>query len=170
LDIGTGTGHVLRTLAPRIGYGLGIDLSFDMLAVARANLEAAKVANCQVRHGDMYQLPVPDGAFACAVLHQVLHFAETPAAVIHEATRTLEPGGRLLVVDLAPHADETLRQEFRHRRLGFADAEMQGWFEHAGLETAAVHHLPGKVAATVIWEARRPGVAVHSRLQGNAVA
>lgn len=170
LDIGTGTGHVLRTLAPRIGYGLGIDLSFDMLAVARANLEAAGVGNCQVRHGDMYQLPVADGAFACAVLHQVLHFAETPAAAIREATRTLAPGGRLLVVDLAPHEDETLRQEFRHRRLGFADAEMQGWFEHAGLETGAVHQLPGKVAATVIWEARRPGVAVQSRLQGSAVA
>ena len=170
LDIGTGTAHVLRTLAPHVGYGLGIDLSFDMLAVARANLEAAGVANCQVRHGDMYQLPVADGAFSCAVLHQVLHFAETPAAAIGEATRALAPGGRLLVVDLAPHEDETLRQEFRHRRLGFADAEMRGWFEHAGLETGAVHHLPGKVAATVIWEARRPGVAVHSRLQGSAVA
>ncbi len=170
LDIGTGTGHVLRTLAPRIGYGLGIDLSFDMLAVARANLEAAGVANCQVRHGDMYQLPVADGAFATAVLHQVLHFAEVPAAAIREASRALAPGGRLFVVDLAPHEDETLRQEFRHRRLGFADAEMQGWFEYAGLETGVVHRLPGKVAATVIWEARRPGVAVHSRLQGSAVA
>ena len=170
LDIGTGTGHVLRTLAPRIGYGLGIDLSFDMLAVARANLEAAQVVNCQVRHGDMYQLPVADGAFDCAVLHQVLHFAETPAAAVREAARALTPGSRLLVVDLAPHEDETLRLEFRHRRLGFADAEMQGWFEHAGLETGAVHHLPGKVAATVVWEARRPGVAVHSRLQGSAVA
>jgi ubiquinone/menaquinone biosynthesis C-methylase UbiE len=170
LDIGTGTAHVLRTLAPRIGYGLGIDLSFDMLAVARANLEAAGVVNCQVRHGDMYQLPVADGTFACAVLHQVLHFAEVPAAAIGEATRTLAPGGRLFVVDLAPHDDETLRQEFRHRRLGFADAEIQGWFEHAGLENGAVHHLPGKVAATVIWEARRPGAAVQSRLQGSAVA
>jgi ArsR family transcriptional regulator len=170
LDIGTGTAHVLRTLAPRIGYGLGIDLSFDMLSVARANLEAAAVANCQVRHGDMYQLPVPDGGFACAVLHQVLHFAELPAAAIREAARALAPGGRLLVVDLAPHQEETLRQEFRHRRLGFADTEIQGWFEQAGLEAGAVHHLAGKVAATVIWEARRPGVAVQSRLQGSAVA
>ncbi len=161
---------MLRTLAPHVGYGLGIDLSFDMLAVARANLEAAGVVNCQVRHGDMYQLPVADGTFACAVLHQVLHFAETPAAAIREASRALAPGGRLLVVDLAPHEDETLRQEFRHRRLGFADAEMQGWFEHAGLETGEVHRLPGKVAATVIWEARRPGVAVQPHLLGSAVA
>ena len=75
LDIGTGTGHVLRTLAPRIGYGLGIDLSFDMLAVARANLESAAVKNCQVRHGDMYQLPVADGAFACEVQHLMQHRA-----------------------------------------------------------------------------------------------
>jgi len=170
LDIGTGTGHVIRTLAHRIGFGLGIDLSLDMLAVARANLEAAGVTNAQVRHGDMYQLPAADGAFDCAVLHQVLHFAELPAAAIAEAARVVAPGGRLFVVDLAPHDDETLRTEFRHRRLGFADAEIQSWFEHAGLEAGAIHRLPGKVAATVIWEARRPGVAVQPHLLRSAVA
>ena len=60
LDVGTGTGRILQVLAPHIGSGLGIDLSHDMLAVARANLDRRLARNCQVRHGDMYQLPVQD--------------------------------------------------------------------------------------------------------------
>ena len=61
LDIGTGTGRVLQLFAPRIGFGLGIDLSREMLSVARANLDRTSLRNCQVRHGDMYHLPLPDG-------------------------------------------------------------------------------------------------------------
>lgn len=156
IDIGTGTGHVLRALASRIGTGLGIDLSFDMLHVARANLEAAGVTNCQVRHGDMYQLPVEDGQFDCAVLHQVLHFAEEPAEVIREAARIVGPGGRLVVVDLAAHQVEALRRDFAHRRLGFTDAELEQWFRRAGLEPGGVTRLPGPVTATMIWSAERP--------------
>ena len=55
-----GTGRILQVLAGQIGFGLGIDLSHDMLAVARANLDQREARNCQVRHGDMYQLPLPD--------------------------------------------------------------------------------------------------------------
>ncbi|MFW5833137.1 MAG: ArsR/SmtB family transcription factor [Pseudomonadota bacterium] len=154
VDIGTGTGHILRVLAPAIEFGLGIDLSLDMLAVARANLDAAGVANCQLRHGDMYQLPVADRAFDCAVLHQVLHFATEPEAVIREAARVVAPGGRLLVVDLERHDVERLRQDFAHRRLGFTDEEIGGWMRDAGLDLSTVRRLAGKVATIVVWQAR----------------
>ena len=85
LDIGTGTGRILQVLAGQIGFGLGVDLSHDMLAVARANLDQREARNCQVRHGDMYQLPLPDASFAAATLHQVLHFADDPFAALAEA-------------------------------------------------------------------------------------
>jgi ubiquinone/menaquinone biosynthesis C-methylase UbiE len=156
LDIGTGTGRILQVLAGQIGFGLGIDLSRDMLAVARANLDRREARNCQVRHGDMYQLPLPDGSFAAATLHQVLHFADDPFAALAEASRVLAPGGRLVVVDLAAHAVERLRERNGHRRLGFGDGEIARWFGELGLSQDAPRRLPGAELTVVIWSGRRP--------------
>jgi ArsR family transcriptional regulator len=132
-----------------------------MLAVARANLDRRLARNCQVRQGDMYQLPVQDGAFAAVTLHQVLHFADDPLAVLAEARRVLKPGGRLVVVDLAHHEQERLRTEKRHRRLGFGDDEMAAWFGELGLVMAPPARLDGRDIAIVLWSARHqsaPGV------------
>ena len=156
LDIGTGTGRILQLLAGQVGFGLGIDLSHDMLAVARANLDRREARNCQVRLGDMYQLPLPDGSFAAATLHQVLHFADDPFAALAEATRVLAPGGRLVVVDLAHHGVERLRDESGHRRLGFGDEEIGRWFKELGLTPGEQRRLAGPELTVVIWTARRP--------------
>ena len=157
LDIGTGTGRILQLLAPRIGFGLGLDLSREMLAVARANLDRAAHRNCQVRQGDMYHLSLPDGSFDAATLHNVLHFADDPGAALAEAARVLGPGGRLVVVDFAPHGLEFLRREHEHRRLGFADTEMRKWFGAAGLGFDAPVRLAGDPLTVVIWSGRRIG-------------
>lgn len=155
LDIGTGTGRILQLLAGQVGFGLGIDLSHDMLAVARANLDRREARNCQVRHGDMYQLPLPDGSFAAVTLHQVLHFADDPFAALAEAARVLAPGGRLVVVDLAHHEVERLRAESGHRRLGFSDEEIGRWFAELGLVPGRQRRLQGPELTVVIWSARR---------------
>jgi ubiquinone/menaquinone biosynthesis C-methylase UbiE len=157
LDIGTGTGRVLQLFAPRIGFGLGIDLSREMLAVARANLDRTSLRNCQVRQGDMYHLPLPDGSFDAATLHNVLRFADDPAAALAEAARVLRPGGRLAVVDFAPHKLEFLRDQHAHRRLGFADGEIKEWFAAAGLAFEPPIRLEGDPLTVVIWPARRIG-------------
>ena len=141
LDLGTGTGRILQVFAPRIKRGLGIDSSREMLAVARANLEAPNLRHCQVRHGDIYNLPVPDASCDAVTIHHVLHFLDNPGAAVTEAARTLKPGGRLLIVDFARHQLEFLRTEFAHRRLGFADDEVMGWCRAAGLVDANVRHL-----------------------------
>jgi ubiquinone/menaquinone biosynthesis C-methylase UbiE/DNA-binding transcriptional ArsR family regulator len=159
LDIGTGTGRVLQLLAPRIGFGLGVDLSREMLAVARANLDRTSLRNCQVRQGDMYHLPLPDGSFDAATLHNVLRFADDPGAALAEAARVLRPGGRLVVVDFAPHSLEFLREQHAHRRLGFADAQMRDWFAAAGLAFEPPRRLAGDPLTVVIWPARRIGTA-----------
>lgn len=170
LDIGTGTGHVLRTVADLIDVGIGVDLSRDMLAVARVNLQDAGVTNCQVRHGDMYRLPVPENSCDCVVLHQVLHFAVDPRAALDEAARTLRSNGRLIVIDLAPHDVEQMRTDYAHRRLGFDTAEMEGWLSEAGLNLVPAVTLPGRVTATILWQGKKPEPHVLTSSPRSAVA
>jgi ArsR family transcriptional regulator len=137
LDAGTGTGRMLELLAPYIKRGVGVDSSPDMLAIARDRLERAHIHHCQVRLGDVYRLPFAGHDFDAVLFHQVLHYLEDPQSAIAEAARELKPGGRILIADFAPHDLEFLRSELQHRRLGFADREVQGWFQTAGLKALA---------------------------------
>ena len=155
LDIGTGTGRILRLLGPHVGSAVGIDRSREMLAVARANLEHAGLHNCVVRHGDLYQLPWADGSFDAATLHMVLHFIEDPARAIAEAARVLRRHGRLVIVDFAPHDLDELRRDHAHRRLGFAVEEVDQWCRDAGLEPARNVDLPGARLTVTLWSAVR---------------
>jgi ubiquinone/menaquinone biosynthesis C-methylase UbiE len=159
LDIGTGTGRILEIVGSRVEHALGIDQSREMLAVARVNLERAGLENGSVRLGDMYRLALPDASFDAIVIHQVLHYADRPAAAIAEAARVLRPNGVLVVVDFAPHALEFLRDDHAHRRLGFADGEVTEWYNAAGLEPAPPLRLPGDPLTVVVWTARRPAAA-----------
>lgn len=156
LDVGTGTGRILELFSHKIDRGVGIDLSRDMLAVARAKLEADDYRHCHVRHGDMYRLDVAESSYDAVVIHQVLHYADRPAAVIAEAARVLRPEGVLLVVDFAPHALDTLRSDHAHHWLGISEGEMAAWFDEAGLTAEKVQRLPGDPLTVVIWKAVRP--------------
>lgn len=155
LDIGTGTARVLDLLAPYIEQGVGLDSSHAMLAVARVNLEQAGHDHCQVRHGDMYALPFPNHSFDLICFHMVLHYADHPEAALAEASRVLRPGGRLVAVDFAPHDLDYLRTEHAHRRLGFADSEVRGWFAGAGLDMVESVRLPGDPLTVRLWAGRR---------------
>jgi len=138
LDAGTGTGRMLELLAPHISRGIGVDTSPEMLAIARDQLARVGAHHCQVRLADIHRLPFPTArreiGFDVALFHQVLHYLDDPQAAIAEVVRVLRPDGRLLIADFAPHALEFLRDELAHRRLGFADREVEGWFAAAGLE------------------------------------
>ena len=161
LDLGTGTGRMLELFGSDIERGLGLDLSLDMLALARAHLDRAGLRHCSVRHGDIYDLAVPRDTFDVVIIHQVLHFLDDSARAIREAARVLRPGGRLLVVDFAPHDLEFLREEHTHRRLGFAVETVTQWLEAAGLDVLRQQTLPpgpeGKIAVS-LWLARDPRI------------
>jgi ubiquinone/menaquinone biosynthesis C-methylase UbiE len=134
LDLGTGTGRLLEILSPLYRRGVGIDMSREMLAIARANLDKAGVQNAQVRQGDIYAPPVERDAFDLVTIHQVLHYLDDPSAAIREAARMLRPSGRLIVVDFAQHGLEFLREAHAHVRLGFTDRQIGDWFAEAGLD------------------------------------
>jgi len=162
LDLGTGTGRMLQVLGPDVGEAIGLDNSHEMLAVARANLKRWGLENCQLRQADILALPLAYGSFDAIVVHQVLHFMDRPWIALAEAQRLLAPGGRLLIVDLAPHDVEELREKHAHRRLGFAEEEVREWLADQGLTCETIRHLtgpggPGALSVT-IWVARRAGL------------
>ena len=174
LDLGTGTGRMLELFGPEIERGLGLDLSLDMLLLARDRLERAGLKNCSVRQGDLYDLPLGNDTFDVIILHQVLHFLDDGGRAIREAARVLRPGGRLLVVDFAPHEQEFLREQFAHRRLGFTPETVTQWIVQSGLEPVMHKSLKpepgseGKIAVS-LWLAR-DGRALMASPQRREVA
>lgn len=172
VDLGTGTGRMLSLMAPRCDRATGIDMSTEMLRVARSNLDRADLAHCRLRRGDLTDLRLPAGSADVAIAHHVLHFLDDPATAIAEAARILRPGGRLLIVDLAPHTLEALRAEQQHRRLGFGADEVRDWCLAAGFSEVTVEHLRREPLDTdehltiTLWLATRASDALsHHRLE-----
>jgi ArsR family transcriptional regulator len=150
LDLGTGTGRLLELFAP--------------LYARAAHLDRAGIGHAQVRLGDIYNLPFPRNAFDVVTIHQVLHYLDDPERALAEAARVLRPGGRLLVIDFAPHPLEFLRERHAHRRLGFTHDAVRQWLEGASLDLDKVTDLPGegggdKLTVT-LWLARDRRIAV----------
>jgi ubiquinone/menaquinone biosynthesis C-methylase UbiE len=156
IDIGTGTGRMLELFAGGAKGALGIDRSPEMLRLARVKLAEAGLASAELRQGDMYSLPLPSGAADTVIIHQVLHFAQQPAAAVSEAARLLSPGGRLLIIDFAAHEREELRTRDAHARLGFSEDAVIGWMAAAGLEARVIEHLEGGELTVTLWEGEQP--------------
>lgn len=160
IDIGTGTGRMIELFANRADHALGVDRSPEMLRLARAKLAEAGLT-AELRQGDMYALPLPSGEADTVILHQVLHYAQSPAVAVAEAARQLAPGGRLLIADFAAHGREELRSRDAHARLGFADDAVLGWLEAAGLEGRVVEHLEGGELTVTIWLGVQPETRIR---------
>jgi len=164
VDLGAGTGRMLTLLGGRARSSAGLDLSRQMLNIARGNVAAAGLGGCELRHGDICDTRLADGAADLVVVHQVLHYRGERAAAVAEAARLVAPGGRLIIVDFAPHSLEFLRAEHRHRRLGFFDDEMERWLAGSDLGDVTVTALPPPSSGGLtvkVWRANR--AASHVR-------
>lgn len=157
IDIGTGTGRMIELFGPQAERALGIDRSSEMLRLARVKLGERGLDHAELRQADLYALPMADEGADLAIIHHVLHFAQQPGAAIAEAARVLEHGGRLLIVDFAPHEREELRTRDNHARLGFSDEQILGWFENSGLAPVRVETLGGSELTVKLWLARKAG-------------
>ncbi|WP_084395801.1 ArsR/SmtB family transcription factor [Henriciella aquimarina] len=161
VDFGTGTGRMLALLGARAQESEGLDLSHQMLTLARSNLAEAGLTHSRVRQGDVTATPFPSSSADIVIVHQVLHYLEEPERVLSEASRVLMPGGQLIVVDFAQHDHEFMREEFGHHRLGIRNDNMRNWAEHAGLvlEEPLRFDPPKDLEAGIavlIWSGRKP--------------
>jgi ubiquinone/menaquinone biosynthesis C-methylase UbiE/DNA-binding transcriptional ArsR family regulator len=158
VDLGSGTGRMLTLLGPQAEHALGLDQSQQMLNIARNHVSEAGLKQCELRHGDIFGTGLPSESADVVVVHQVLHYLSDPAAAVRESARIVREGGRLVIVDFAPHKLEFLREQHQHRRLGFAEAEMARWLGEGGLSGVQLNDLPAarKDGLTVrIWTAER---------------
>lgn len=165
VDLGSGTGRMLCLLGPQADQALGLDLSQQMLNIARRNVGEAGLTNVELRHGDIFDTRLPEGCADLVVVHQVLHYLGDPAAAVKEAARIVSPEGKLIIVDFAPHKHEFLREQHQHRRLGFSDEEMARWLGEAELPAVQLQALPPTRAdglTVKIWAAQRAPAALRS--------
>lgn len=170
LDLGTGTGRILRLFEGHYRRAVGIDASRDMLSVARSNLDRAGLRHASVRHGDIFNLPMERESFDLVTIHQVLHYLQSPDEAIAQAARMLRPGGRLAIVDFAPHDLDYLREEHAHVRLGFSHQMIAEALKACDLEIEEIVDLQPEDGAhkkltVTIWLARDPRMLVADERQ-----
>jgi SAM-dependent methyltransferase len=174
LDLGTGTGRLLQLFEGTYRQATGVDASREMLAVARANLERSGITKATIRLGDIFNLPLDGGQYDLVSIHQVLHYLENPDLAIDEAARMLRPGGRLVIVDFAPHGLDVLRGEHHHARLGFSHAQMASWLDKAGLEVVETVDLrpqgDHEALTVTLWLARDRRLEIAGALAAPASA
>ena len=165
LDIGTGTGRMGELFGPSARSIIALDKSPEMLRLARAKLleseavtGSALVQKTELKQGDFNQLPVESCAVDSVILHQVLHYAQHPEAVLVEVSRVLKSNGFVLIADFAAHDREDLRTEHAHARLGFSDDSMKRWLIASKLELVQTRTLDGGELTVKIWVARKPAI------------
>jgi DNA-binding transcriptional ArsR family regulator len=169
IDAGVGAGRLIEVFADRVRRAEGFDTSRQMLAVARAALDGLPESKAAVRYGDIYDPPLAGASADLVTIHHVLHFLADPRRAIKEAARLLAPGGRLVIVDFAPHTLEFLREQHAHRRLGFSDGDIAAWCADAGVPAIETTTLaPPKLAqggagaqqlTVKIWAGDKAGLA-----------
>jgi ubiquinone/menaquinone biosynthesis C-methylase UbiE len=143
LEVGVGTGGLLAELAARAPRVIGVDHAPAMLEEARRRLAADSISGVELRLGEMTHLPLPDESVRCAVLNMVLHHAADPQEVLAEICRVLEPGGVLVMADLARHERETAREQLADQWLGFEEEELTAWLAVAGFANVKVERIDG---------------------------
>lgn len=147
LDVGTGSGHVLKLLGNRAERAVGVDISSDALRLARTNVHSAGLSHCELQRGDMYDLPFAAPAFDTAIADRVIGQAERPVAALAEIARTIRADARLIVVE---DFDRLV-----HGERGNPIATLQAWFAQAGLKCERIHPVDTEHGLMVVAVARR---------------
>ena len=136
-DLGAGDGTFALLLAQRAERVIAVDSSERMLDVGREQSARHGIDNVEFRLGDMEEPPIEDAAVDLVFFSQSLHHALHPGRAVHEASRILRPGGRVVILDLAKHRFEEARELYADERLGFSEAELGALLEEAGFRNVS---------------------------------
>jgi SAM-dependent methyltransferase len=136
LDLGSGAGADVLISARRVGLtgkAIGLDMTDEMLALARANAAEAGVANVEFVKGYMEDIPLADGSVDVVISNCVINLSADKRKVLAEAARVLRPGGRFAVSDVIadPGMDEATRSDMQQWTGCIAGALTRDEFEVA---------------------------------------
>jgi arsenite methyltransferase len=170
LDLGSGAGADVLISAGRVGpagRAIGLDMTDEMLALARANAAAGGVENVEFIKGHIEQIPLPDASVDVVISNCVINLSSDKPAVLREAARVLRPGGRFAVSDVIadPDMDEATRADMAQWTGCIAGAlteqEFRSALAAAGLIDVQIRptHRVHQHAASAIVRARKPAAA-----------
>lgn len=162
LDLGSGGGIDVLLSAKRVGsdgYAYGLDMTDEMLELARQNAAAAGATNVEFMKGTIEAVPLPDAAVDVVISNCVVNLAADKSAVFAEVARVLRPGGRIGITDIV--AEDHLSEAQRHERGSYVGciagalsmAEFKAGLEEAGLvdvEVRPTHAVADEMHSAII--------------------
>ncbi len=168
LDLGSGAGADVFISARRVGpsgKAIGLDMTDEMLELARANAVSSGVTNVEFLKGYVEDIPLPDGSVDVVISNCVINLAADKRKVLAEAARVLRPGGRFAVSDVIadPDMDAATRADmaaFTGCIAGaLTDEQFRAALAAAGLtdiEIRETHRVHGQASSAIV-RARKPG-------------
>ncbi|MYD60175.1 MAG: methyltransferase domain-containing protein [Gemmatimonadetes bacterium] len=130
-DIGAGTGFISEGLRQKGLQVIAVDQSEAILKEMKRKF--SDIETIDYRVGQAQNLPIPDATVDYAFANMYLHHVEFPSGAIAEMVRILKPSGKLVITDLDEHEFNFLREEHHDRWMGFKRADIEKWFQSAGL-------------------------------------
>jgi ubiquinone/menaquinone biosynthesis C-methylase UbiE len=162
LDLGSGGGIDVLLSARRVGRtgkAYGLDMTDEMLALARHNQAEANVENVEFLKGEIESVPLPDDSIDVIISNCVINLSGDKPAVFREAARVLRPGGRLAVSDIVadPDMDDATRRDMQQWTGCIAGALTREEFERellaAGfrdVEVQETHRVHEQAASAIV--------------------
>ena len=162
LDLGSGGGIDVLLSARRVGptgKAYGLDMTDEMLELARANQREAGVENVEFVKGTIEEIPLPDDSVDVIISNCVINLSGDKSRVLREAARVLRPGGRFAVTDVIadPDMDETTRRDMEQWTGCIAGALTREEFERelaaagfTGIEVQETHRVHDQAASAII--------------------
>ncbi|HEX5924019.1 MAG TPA: arsenite methyltransferase [Baekduia sp.] len=172
LDLGSGAGADVLISAQRVGptgKAYGLDMTDEMLDLARANATKAGASNVEFLKGYIEEIPLPDGAVDVVISNCVINLAGDKSKVFAEAARVLRPGGRFAVSDVVadPDMDEATRADMAAWTGCIAGALTRAEFEQglaaagfADIEITETHRVHEHAASAIVRATKVAGAAV----------